>query len=242
MYCTNPIYFPQKSCTKTSRSNLGMFKLLALKILLLTILHPNIAQIIKDKHYKEPTKKWKFILSFDGRRSLIADQTVGIGGLRLGIQVKNNFRTGVGLYGFDKPLRTPITFSRNGENIKAEELLRYNYTTLFFEPIIYRYRKWEFSIPCSIGRGKARLDIVDSLGKMIKHKAGGTSFLEVAGYAENKIFWWIGVGGGIGYRRVLNTQVIGARRLNGPYYQLAIKIYLGEVARRIFTKKDNKQK
>lgn len=241
MYCIYHIYFPQKSCNKPANSIFGMFKIVAIFILILTFLNPNIAQIIKGKHHKEATKKWKFMLSFDGRRSLMKNQTVKIGGLRTGMQFKNNFRTGIGLYGFDKPFENSIQYSKNGEKIKAYESLNYNYFTLFFEPIIYRYRKWEFSLPSSIGRGKAKLIIADTLGKVLADREGGTTFLEVAGYAENRVFWWIGIGGGIGYRKILNTQIIGGKKLDGPYYQLAIKIYIGEVVRRIFTKKETKQ-
>lgn len=50
------------------------------------------------------------------------------------------------------------------------------------------------------------------------------------------------MGGGIGYRKVLNTEIIAGKRLNGPYYQLAVKIYFGEIVRRVFSKKDSKIK
>lgn len=235
----NCIYILKKCRNKLSNSKLETISVVAIFLLFLTV-NPSFAQVIKDKHHIEATKKWKFMLAFDGRRSLMKNQTVKIGGLRIGMQFKNNFRTGIGLYGFDRPFETTIQFPKNGEKIKANELLNYSYFTLFFEPIIYRIRKWEFSVPTSIGRGRAKLLVLDTLGRVLANREGGTTFLEVAGYAENRVFWWIGIGGGIGYRQILNTQIIGGRKLDGPYYQLAIKLYLGEIARRVFTKKDKK--
>ena len=179
---------------------------------------------------------------FDGRRSLIASQNVKIGGIRTGMQFKNLFRTGIGFYGFAEPIKKEIMFTKNGENRRAEESLQYGYATLFFEPILYRFRKWEFSLPTALGAGKARLALTDSAGTVLKYKEGGAGFFEIAAYAEYRFFWWIGIGGGTGFRKVLNTDIIEGNKLNGPYYQLAVKIYFGEIAKRIFTKKKKREK
>jgi hypothetical protein len=200
--------------------------------------HWGFGQIINYNPDNQPKKKVKMILSFDGRRSFIQNQNVKIGGLRIGIQYKNLVRTGIGFYGFDKPIQTPIEFQGNNEQTKANETLQYGYATIFFEPILYKIRKWEISLPLSLGGGDARISILDSSQKILESRVGKTGFFEGAIYAENRVFWWAGIGLGAGYRRVLNTEIIEGKRLNGPYYQIAIKIYLGEIARKIFRKGD----
>ncbi len=200
------------------------------------------AQFIRDKYYEAPEKTWKLMFVFDGRRSLIASQNVKIGGIRTGMQFKNLFRSGIGFYGFAAPLRKEIIFPPNARIKRAEETLNYSYATLFFEPILYRYRKWEFSVPMALGAGKARLALTDTSGVLLKFKEGGAGFFEIAAYAEYRFFWWIGIGGGTGFRKILNTDIIEGNKLNGPYYQLAVKIYFGEIAKRIFTKKKKGKK
>lgn len=199
------------------------------------------AQLIKNKSSLPAEKKWKFILAFDGRRSFVAEKTVKIGGFRIGLQYKYNFRTGIGFYGFDKPIVTSVTRSReNGDAVEEKELLSYGYTTVFFEPILYRFRKWELSLPTSIGRGMASMTTIDKEKNVLHTKEGNTRFFESAFYAENRVFWWAGFGAGIGYRRVMNTQIIEGKKLNGMYYQLAVKFYLGEIVRRAFTSSKHK--
>lgn len=213
------------------------------KLLLITVFtavyHISHAQIIRDKRFVRAKKKWKVIGSFDGRRSLIIDQTVNIGGIRLGVQFKNNFRFGNGIYGFQEPIKIPRMLNKpNLNSTAAQEYIDYTYITWFFEPILYRFRRWQFSIPVCAGQGNATTRLVDNQNLLIKSSEKMGYLAEAAFYAENKVFWWIGIGSGIGYRRILTRNIIDDNKFNGPYYQLAVKLYLGQIARRVFAKKD----
>lgn len=200
------------------------------------------AQIFRDKRFVRAKNKWKVIASFDGRRSLIINQTVKIGGVRLGVQYKNNFRFGNGLYGFQEAIKIPrLLKNPNNKTTAAQEYIDYTYITWFFEPILYRFRRWEFSIPLCVGQGNAKTRLVDNQNILIRSKDKKGYLAEAAFYAENKIFWWIGIGSGIGYRRILTSDIIDDNKFNGPYYQLAIKLYLGQIARRTFGKKEKPQ-
>lgn len=58
----------------------------------------------KNKYSREPKKKIKLVCNLDGRNSFVINKnghavSAKIGGLKMGIQYKDLFRTGIGFYG-----------------------------------------------------------------------------------------------------------------------------------------------
>lgn len=174
----------------------------------------------------------KVLVGFDSRRSFVSTLDVNVFGFRAGLDFDGLVRIGGGLYSlFSKieqqyVLPDPVTGSDNSFTAR----LRFNYVTFFFEPILMRSKRWEFSLPWHIGIGDTFFE-----GAGFEARQPRTILLtEASLIGQYKIFQWIGVGAGFGYRRFLKGNNFQGYNFHAPIYMFNLKIFVGYIYTRIF--------
>jgi hypothetical protein len=204
------------------------------------------AEICADTATPLPVKKFKFIHSFDGKKSFLASQKVGIFGCRLGLQYKDKFRTGMGFYFLSGPSNEIYTFNETISPKTVKAKLDFSYLTLFYEPIVFQdcHQRWVLSVPTQMGVGTAQLSYMDSTQTVPERKviyAKSAVLTEVVFMAEYRLFRWLGFGSGVGLRVMLTNDEIIKRNLNAPIYVFKIRIGWGELYKMTFKEKRKKK-
>ena len=187
-------------------------------------LFPRMKQQMREASYEKP----HFIIGLDSRRSFIENREVNIFGARVGVEFDRRWRVGLGFYGLASEYER--TFIVDGNPVQGR--LNFNYLAWFFEYVPFRNKRWEFSIPGYLGGGTSRFRGVDSLTR----KTVGVSELSVQGHF--KIFNWIGIGAGVGYRFLFipNNQL--EENFNNFIYNFKIQFWPGVIYRKIFNKEN----
>lgn len=174
----------------------------------------------------------KVIVGFDSRRSFIGRTDVNIWGVRTGLDFQGKVRLGAGFYFLRTDLPRQFIVSRPG--IPTDTIsrnLQFAYLSIFVEPVIFSSKRWEFDTPLHLGIG-------DNHYPNAPKDNGGTrktvllAELSVAG--TYKIFPWVGIGGGVGYRQVLKGNKSNFNNFNAPIYRIGIKLFAGYIYKAIF--------
>jgi len=195
--------------------------------------------------YKRP----KLVFSFDGRYSFIRSEAVNISGLKLGLDFRNKFRIGIGVYGLLKPEEysgsVTRTIKTNKTIIPFHATLKLWYGVIYGEYVIAHKKRWELSIPIQFGIGQTQIDAepirkesISAINYLNKNDQNTTVFLiepSITGYY--KIFSWIGVGTGIGYRRMIGADDTMNQNFDNPIYIIKVKLFLGDFIKVVSGKK-----
>jgi len=213
-----------------------------LLLFLIFILSP-LLSIAQDRDSTTIVRKnnVRFVFSLDGRRSFIGGHRVGIGGLRLGIQYKDRFRTGLGFYGSDAPFKGNKRLNKDTpKERRLRGQLNFGYSALFFEPIFFKNKRWEISTPIILGVGDAKLTFYNPDSSIFSSTKQTFSLLELSSTVEYKFLRWAGLGAGLGYRTVFSEEKFITDNFNAPIYIIKVKIFIGELYRGIRKKRKDK--
>lgn len=97
----------------------------------------------------------------------------------------------------------------------------------------FRSKRWEVSIPGYLGVGSSRFDVVDSLTRQ------GVGVSEIAVQGHFKVFNWVGIGAGVGYRYLFIPNNRIEENFNNFIYNFKIQVWPGVLYRKLF-KQENK--
>ncbi|MFT6845028.1 MAG: hypothetical protein ACJAUV_001218 [Flavobacteriales bacterium] len=183
-----------------------------------------------EKQFKE---KPKFSLRLDTRNSFISNQAAKIRGIKFGLQYGDDIRVGMSFNWLDKKFKSSKQFLVDGELINAD--LDFGYIGFYFEYIFFKSKKLELSIPVQVGLGSTFMGY-DKGGETVRYYQNPIIVYEPSMTANYKIWRYIGVGTGMGYRLMLinNSDVEG--NFNSPVYVLKLNVYFGEMYRSVFKK------
>lgn len=190
-------------------------------------------------HKKKEIKPTKLYFAFDARRSFVLDNKVKLNGIKIGIELYEKHRLGLGFYAMQEPVKFVGKIDKMEFKDATDTLFfNFNYSGLFYDYIWLRTKRWELTTPLHLGAGGIQLNYLDTLGHrnptpFIK---GGSYVLGVGGSVQFKIWRWLALGSGGGYRKMLTKEENIKRPLNAPYYQFQVKILLGEIYRMAFKK------
>lgn len=177
----------------------------------------------------------KVVFNFDNRNSFINDQRVQISGIKLGIEWKNRLRTGVGFYFLSPETKHNAPPPDDNVKIPIEARIRFSYFALYGEYVFIDHKRWELSAPVQFGLGTAEYYFPER-DKMPKKRT--ITLIEPSISAHYKIFPWIGVGVGAGYRQMLGNSNNIEHNLDAPIYYGKVKIFPGAIVQYFSRKKD----
>lgn len=183
-------------------------------------------------------KNVKFIFGLDASRSFVLKNKTKFFGLRIGVELKERHKLGVGLYGMQRPILIDRSLDKDKyPNSNDSILFNFKYNSLFYEYIWYKTKRWELSAPFHLGGGEVDLSFRDTLeNRRVALFQGQTSIFVGSGAVQYKLTRWLAVGAGLGYRFVFSRDENLIKGLNAPVYVYRAKILMGELLKMWFKK------
>ena len=162
----------------------------------------------------------------DSRNSFVAARFARIMGIKLGADFNNKVKMGMGF----NILRNEVTedrIIRNSQNDNEEVNARFRlfYFSPYLEYAFYNQDRWEISILTHLGVGASHFEFTDQYGKMDQTQSEVLTMWEPYMTAEYRLWEYIGVGAGVGYRLVYAPSAFSRQRLNSPIYVFKVKFY-----------------
>ena len=185
--------------------------------------------------------KPKLVFSFDGRFSFVKNDAVNISGLKLGLDFNNKWRVGIGFYGLLKPAsyvsNAIVKMGGKDDTVSFHSDTKLWYGALYAEYVLAHKERWEISIPVQFGIGETKIDAspIGNVSANIQSDINQGDLVKtvyllepsITGYY--KVFNWIGVGTGLGYRQLIGADSRLNSIFNNPIFIIKAKIFLGDV-------------
>jgi hypothetical protein len=179
-------------------------------------------------------KMHKVVFSFDSRNTFILGERAGIFGFKIGIEHDKCHRFGMGFYSIKNKSvirlgKNDVSYTpKNGiaRDTVVDLFAGLDYMTLYYEYVWLSKKRWEISSPVSVGYGTASVNYIINRVKYTYSDVPVITF-EPTVVGHYKIFSWVGVGAGFGYRKIVFSNNRIGRRLDAPLYILKIKLFLG---------------
>jgi hypothetical protein len=209
-----------------------------LRICLLLLLATVAGEVCADSTTVNIWKKPKLFFQLDKYNSVVSGLGADVDGVKAGLEFGKKFRFGIGIYNLKsdiieyKKLTPAQAEDAPGDSVKA--LLNMGYVPLCFEYIFYDKGNWQFGLPLHLGFGNTYFEYFDKAGNREHIRGHSVMLADVVVSGQYKIFRWVGVGAGIGFRKMLIDNPAIERNFNSPLYNLRLKIFLGEIYRTVF--------
>lgn len=211
-----------------------------LSLLISGILYSQSDTVKTNVKEKEKLHATKFYFGLDARKSRVFDQKVSFFGVKLGFNIDNKHRFGMGFYGLKKPIyqtNIPIDYHRYPDATDTNKI-DFSYISFFYERVWLSSKRWELTTPFHIGPGGLTASYKDTSGVFKPYFKGGSWLVEVSGVAQFKVFRWFAIGAGFGQRWLLNKDKAAKQALNGPVTILQFKVLFGELFKMTFKRKE----
>lgn len=173
---------------------------------------------------------------FDQRFSFIDKDGVNIWGYRIGLLVNETYKTGIGGY-FLKQELSGVRLDADGIPINRLTKSVY-FGTIYYEPFIFRRKRWEMSMVFELGYGKAVLDSTNKIRGRFLTKTEQQNFIPAGmGYSVNFIMpdikglhflTYIGINGMIGLRKAVFESDL-KYNYDGWYWSIGGAIFLDKI-------------
>lgn len=216
----------------------------------LLVLYCGILSAQQDSVRADSTKKKKLSLKpttdFDQRFSFIDNQGVNIWGYRIGVVVNDRYKTGIGGY-FLRQERAGVRVDAAGIPINRLTKSLY-YGTIYYEPFLFRRKRWEMSMVFELGYGRAVLDSVNKIRGRFLTKTEKQAFVPAGmGYSVNLIMpdikglhflTYFGLNGMIGLRKAVFESDL-RYNYDGWYWSIGGAVFLDKILSDLKRKKPN---
>lgn len=180
-------------------------------------------------------RHWRWVpsLSLDNRNPLEADAAVRVIGLNVGVMPRGGrYRLGLAAYTLRRNYTQYYTYSGKGKNQKIKDTFTPALSLLYFTPnfayTFFRSRFVELSIPIDIGLGRSYYTVTDENGMVTTDSRGVFMPAEIGLGVLLKPTRWVGVSGGIGYRRSL-MSIDYREDFDGWYYAYRLNLFVGPI-------------
>lgn len=178
-------------------------------------------------HRPFPTNEPKTIVPvfhFDGQSMFVGSKSVRLGGIKVGAKhTPTGIKAGLGFYGFTNRLKTENVFIPEvGAHRTVES--DFGLMNLFIEPRIFENQRFFVSAPVTVGYGVIDQYYTSVLGSLRPHRKLSLTSFSIQANAEVNLFYWIGIGAGVGYHffGTNDSQVQGD--YSGFMYNIKLKI------------------
>jgi hypothetical protein len=166
---------------------------------------------------------------FDSKRSFIANRDVNIFGVRAGLEFDRKAAVGFGYYFLSSPFYSNFIHPADsgGGLDTTRSRLRFSYVSVWFEYMLLASRRWELSLPLSLGFGEAEFEGFEETTYT------PVLLLEASLEAQYKIVPWLGLGAGLGYRQPYAGDPSVRKNFGAPIYRFGVRFFLGYIAKKI---------
>lgn len=190
-------------------------------------------------HRPFPTPKQKTIVpvfQFDGQSMFIGKRSVRLGGIKVGAKhVPTGIKAGLGFYAFTNRLRTHDVFVPEAGRPTTIET-DFGLMNLFIEPRVFQNDRFYVSVPLTLGYGSIDQYYVTLLGSLRPHREMRLTTFSALANAEVHLFYWLSVGGGLGYHYFGTADKVIQRDYSGFVYNIKLKIDIIDIYKTIVYK------
>lgn len=168
------------------------------------------------------------VFQIDQRFSIINGKVVGINGLRGGVEWRGRWRTGLGFYRLSGGLLTRQALPE-GLPAGTRDEVRFRYVAGYGEYVFIGNRRWELSTPLQIGVGSYYTRFFFPDGHSERSSRRVLYLVEPSVGAHYRIFRWVGIGAGTGYRQVFASGQQPEDQISGYIFFARAKLFLGDL-------------
>ena len=183
--------------------------------------------------------KVKPFFQFDSYYSFIGYERADVFGFKGGVEVNQKWRFGAGYNKIKSDIvewkllpEEERPYSPTGNIVKSQLYL--NYYPLLAEYVFYNKDPWQVSLPFTIGFGNSYFSYYDKDNNQRKIFNRSIAVTEFGVTGQIKVFKWIGVGAGVGYRYLLLKNPEIETQVSSLVYSVRIKIFPGVIIKTFF--------
>ncbi len=166
-------------------------------------------------------------VKFDSRNSFIGSRYARIYGVKVGLDYNGTFNFGLGYNWLSSDVFSNMTITNSrGELEEVKAQYAFNYISPYAEYVFYKKEPWNISVSALLGFGRASFSYFDSYWVHTTTNPDLVVVYEPYMTARYRLFKYIGVGAGVGYRLALSEDKFSRNRLNSPIYVLKFRLYL----------------
>ncbi|TGE06597.1 hypothetical protein [Hymenobacter fodinae] len=167
------------------------------------------------------------VFQFDQRFSILNGKVVGINGLKGGIEWRGRWRAGLGVYRLSGGVPTRIA-QPVGTPPGTRDEVRFRYLAAYGEYVFIGNQRWELSTPLQLGVGSYYTKYYFPDGGVRRTNREVLFMLEPSVAAHYRVFRWIGLGAGAGYRQALAAGKQPEDEMSGVIFFGRVKLFLGD--------------
>lgn len=168
------------------------------------------------------------VFQLDVRNSILNRRFVTIPGLKVGVEWRGRLRTGLGVYLLSSPIpsRQPIPSELPAATTTE---LRLRYVAAYGEYVLLGNPRWEIAGQLQLGVGKTYARYYLPEGTMVRSPKKVIWLVEPAVAAQMRVYRWLALGTGLGWRQPMFINSFTQRELNGPIFYGRVKLSLGDI-------------
>ncbi len=173
---------------------------------------------------------------FDQRFSFIENMGVSIWGYRVGALVNDAYKVGIGGYFLKQELES-TNIDESGVPINRLSKRVY-FGTIYYEPFLFRKKRWEMSMVFELGYGQAIFDSTNKISSHLIYKKEKQDFVPAGiGYSANFIIpdfkgfhflTYLGLNGMIGLRKAIFKSDLKSN-FDGWYWSIGSAIFIDKI-------------
>lgn len=167
------------------------------------------------------------VFQIDQRFSLLNGKVVGINGLKGGIEWRGRWRAGLGVYRLSGGVPTRIA-QPEGTPTGTRDEVRFRYLVAYGEYVFIGNPRWELSTPLQLGGGSYYTKYYFPDGNVRRTNNQFLFVIEPSIAAHYRVFRWIGLGAGTGYRQVMAAGKLPQDDMSGVIFFGRVKLFLGD--------------
>ncbi|MBT9393663.1 hypothetical protein KLP40_10860 [Hymenobacter sp. NST-14] len=186
------------------------------------------------------------VFQFDQRFSILNGKVVGINGVKGGLEWRGRWRAGLGVYRLSGGVPTRAA-QPVGTPPGTRDEVRFRYLAGYGEYVFIGNRRWELSTPLQIGIGSYYTKYSYPDGGVYRTPSEILYLVEPSVAAHYRVFRWVGLGAGTGYRQIFASGPKPADEISGYIFFARVKLFLGDLHKvvrgreRLFTQKGLKR-
>ncbi len=196
------------------------------------------AQILDSLH-QAFSQKPKLFFQLDGYNTFASGNKANAFGFKTGVDFGKKIRLGIGYSWLSTDIVESRFIAAEYDTFRTE--IKSAYVTMGAEYVMLRSDPWQVTFPMHFGFGNS-YRIYPKNGKDLKTDKHSVVLLEPAITGHYKFIKWVGVGFGFGYRIMLKNNEAVDQKISGPLYVLRLKLFLNEIYKTVFPKKENQKK
>jgi len=180
--------------------------------------------------------------NFDFRRTLVNKEVVGISGIRLGVPISNKVEVGLGVYSSNLFGILGTRVNKDYEDIRTDPVsifpaeIGFSYFSAFGEYTLVHTDGLTLTTNTQYGLGWVDIDFTEpNVSKpSIRERK---SLVEHSIKANVKVFEWLRVTGGVGYRYLIKAEPQVKRAFDAPIWITGVSIDFKKVFPKLFKRK-----